>query len=42
MEAMLFLMGFASVVGVYEIAITGKKAKSDKLMKSAEKTGKKK
>ena len=41
-EAMLFLMGFASVVGVYEIATTGKKTKSDKILKSAERIGKKK
>lgn len=37
MEAMLFLLGFAAVTGVYEVAKTGKKNKSTKLEKLSEK-----
>ncbi len=35
-NALLFLMGFTSIVSVYEIAKTGKKCKSDKVQKNAE------
>ena len=39
-EAMLFILGFTSITGVYEIAVTGKRAKSDRLQKAAERLGK--
>lgn len=41
MEAMLFLLGFASITTVYEIAKTGRKTKSEKLTKSADSYSKK-
>lgn len=37
-EALLFLLGFSSVVGVYEVAATGRRTKTDRLQKAAEKT----
>lgn len=35
-EAFLFLLGFTSVTAVYEIAKTGKKTKSDKIIRAAD------
>lgn len=37
MEAMLFLLGFTAVAGIYEVAKTGKKGKSKELGNIAEK-----
>lgn len=39
-EAMLFMIGFSSVVSVYEIAKTTKSTKSDAIWREAEKIGK--
>lgn len=33
-NAMLFLMGFTAIIGVYEIAKTGSKSKTDKMEKT--------
>lgn len=35
-EAILFLLGFTSITTVYEIAMTGRKTKSDRIQKRAE------
>ena len=41
MEAMLFLLGFTAVAGIYEVTKTGKKSKSKELGSVAEKVIKK-
>ena len=41
-EAMLFVLGFTCITGVYEIAVTGKKSKSDKVQKAIERLIKRK
>lgn len=33
-NALLFLFGFTSIVGVYEVAKSGGKSKTDKIVKS--------
>lgn len=35
-EAMLFLLGFTSITAVYEIAVTGKRTKSERIRKKTE------
>ena len=40
-DAMLFMIGFSSVVSVYEIAKTTKSTKSDAIRREAEKIGRK-
>lgn len=40
-EAMLFMIGFSSVVSVYEIAKTTKSTKSDAIRREAERIGRK-
>ncbi|MCI8373596.1 MAG: hypothetical protein HFI75_14625 [Lachnospiraceae bacterium] len=34
--AMLFLLGFTSITAVYEIAVTGKRTKSERIQKKTE------
>lgn len=41
MEAMLFLLGFTAISGIYEVAKTGKKSKSIQLERMYEKVIKK-
>lgn len=36
-NALMFLLGFSSIVSVYEIAKTGKKCKADKVARGIEK-----
>lgn len=38
--AILFLMGFTSITAVYEVAVTGKRTKSDRIQKKVENSGK--
>jgi len=41
-NAMLFILGFTAITSVYEIAVTGKRSKSDKVKKFGEQISKRK